>query len=259
MKNNKYKKILISILIIMILIMCYISNKNIEEEKDTAIEVFSEQNIDIEDNLELEKADRKEEKEIDSSIEDWNLILVNKDNLIPEGYNVEVDIIENNLEVDIRIKKYLAQMLNDARSKKLDPIICSAYRSTERQKTLFSNKVKYYKNLGYYQTQAEEKASYWVSIPGTSEHEIGLSVDIVSRSYQILDENQEKTNVQKWLMENCHEYGFILRYPTEKKDITKVNYEPWHYRYVGIENAKFMKEKEFCLEEYIDYLKQFEL
>jgi len=59
-------------------------------------------------------------------------------------------------------------------------------------------------------------------------------------------------------MEHCYEYGFILRYPTDKKDITKINYEPWHYRYVGIKDAMFIKEKEFCLEEYIEFLKEYE-
>ncbi|MCI8383288.1 MAG: M15 family metallopeptidase [Clostridia bacterium] len=83
---------------------------------------------------------------------------------------------------------------------------------------------------------------------------MGLAVDIVSDRYQTLDKKQENTPVQKWLMEHCVDYGFILRYPTYKKDTTKINYEPWHYRYVGVENAKFMQEKNFCLEEYIEYL-----
>lgn len=103
---------------------------------------------------------------------------------------------------------------------------------------------------------AQKEASYWVTLPKTSEHEIGLAVDIVSANYQILNEKQETTAVQKWLMEHCIDYGFVLRYPTDKKEITKINYEPWHYRYVGIENAKFMKENDFCLEEFIEYLKK---
>ena len=73
-----------------------------------------------------------------------------------------------------------------------------------------------------------------------------------------MDEKQEETEVQKWLIENSYKYGFVLRYPTNKKDITMINYEPWHYRYVGVENATYMKENDMCLEEFIDYLKQFE-
>ncbi len=86
--------------------------------------------------------------------------------------------------------------------------------------------------------------------PGTSEHQTGLAVDIVDTSYQLLDEAQEGTAVQKWLMTHCAEYGFILRYPTEKSDLTGVNYEPWHYRYVGEAAAREIMERGLCLEEY---------
>ena len=135
-------------------------------------------------------------------------------------------------------------------------ITISSYRSTSKQKKLFNDKIKEYKNKGYSDEEAYKEASYWVLIPGTSEHETGLSVDIVSIDNQVLDENQEKTKEQKWLMENSYKYGFILRYPTNKKDITGVNYEPWHYRYVGKENALQIKKLNVCLEEYIEILKE---
>lgn len=196
--------------------------------------------------------------EIDSRTTDWNLILVNKENRIPEDYQVELQTVEGKHKVDTRIVEALTQMLTDARKEGLQPYICSSYRTNQTQTTLFNKKVKQYQRLGYSKQQAEEEASYWVTLPKTSEHEVGLSVDIVSKSYQILDEKQENTAVQKWLMENCDKYGFTLRYPTYKKEITRINYEPWHYRYVGIENAKFMKEKDYCLEEYVAYLKEYE-
>ncbi len=196
-----------------------------------------------------------EKPEIDSKVTDWDLILVNKDNKIPEDYQFELQTIEKGNQVDSRIVQAITQMLADARSAGLNPYICSSYRTPETQVDLYNKKVKQYKALGYPQQQAEIEASYWVTYPRTSEHEIGLALDIVSNNYRTLNEEQEKTEVQKWLMENCNKYGFILRYPTDKKDITKINYEPWHYRYVGIENATFMKEKQFCLEEYIEYLK----
>ena len=94
-------------------------------------------------------------------------------------------------------------------------------------------------------------AARWVSRPGTSEHQAGLAVDIVDKSYQLLDEGQEKTEVQKWLMAHCADYGFILRYPTEKSALTGVGYEPWHYRYVGREAAREITEQGLCLEEYL--------
>ena len=87
--------------------------------------------------------------------------------------------------------------------------------------------------------------------PGTSEHQAGLAVDIVSVEYQVLDEGQEDTPLQQWLMAHCWEYGFILRYPTDKSDLTGVGYEPWHYRYVGEEAAKAVTEQGICLEEYL--------
>ena len=197
----------------------------------------------------------KNEPEINSKITDWNLILVNKEHLIPNGYNPEVQMIENGYRVDKRIVEAIEKMLKDARSEGMNPWICSSYRSSETQVKLFQNQVNKYINQGYGSKKAEEMAASWVAIPRTSEHEIGLSLDIVDREYQLLDEEQANRPTQKWLKENCTKYGFILRYEEDKQDKTKVNHEPWHYRYVGIENAKFMKEKEFCLEEFIEYLK----
>lgn len=248
----KIYEILIIVLIISITINIYNFNikKNKTEEIPTSTEPVAENTIDKEQETEQQKL-------LNINITDWNLILINKNNPIPENYEVETIEIEGKWKVDTRIKEALEKMLSDARNEGLEPMICSAYRTSNYQKNLFNNKVKEYKRKGYSQSDAEEQASYWVTIPGTSEHEIGLAVDIVSEDYQTLDKNQENTNVQKWLMEHCYEYGFILRYPTDKKDITKINYEPWHYRYVGIENAMFIKEKGFCLEEYIEFLKEY--
>lgn len=195
-------------------------------------------------------------KEIDSDVTDWNLILVNKNNLVPDNYKFKQEKINEKYEVDTRIKEALEEMLESARKEGLDPLICSAYRTHQYQVQLYNKKVSQYINKGYTQEDAEKEASLWVTTPGTSEHEIGLAVDIVSQKYQILDKNQEDTGVQKWLMEHCYEYGFVLRYPTDKKEITQINYEPWHYRYVGVKDAMFMKEKGFCLEEYIEFLEE---
>lgn len=235
--------VIIAIIIVGILFLKRKDNKPIEESKET----FSSRTNNV-ITVELETP------EINSKITDWNLILVNKDNKIPENYQCELQTIENVHEVDSRIIEPLTQMLTDARKQGLKPFICSSYRTTEKQTALFNQKLNQYKRLGYKGNEAEEKASYWVTLPGTSEHEIGLSVDIVSANYQRLDEKQENTPVQKWLMEHCADYGFVLRYPTHKKEITKINYEPWHYRYVGGDNAKLMNKKGFCLEEYIQFV-----
>lgn len=252
MKQKIYVLLIVLIIIFIIInIHDFYKNKNIKEEIEVSSEPVKENEIENENTI-------HKEKPIDSNTLDWNLILVNKDNPIPEDYKVETVKVEGRWEVDIRIKESLEQMIKDARKEGLDPIICSAYRTPNYQKNLFNKKVTEYKRKGYSQKNAEEQAALWVTIPGTSEHEIGLSVDIVGRNYQILDEKQEDTAIQKWLMEHCYEYGFILRYPTDKKDITKINYEPWHYRYVGIKDAMYIKEKGFCLEEYIEFLKEYE-
>lgn len=104
---------------------------------------------------------------------------------------------------------------------------------------------------GYTRDMAESYASMWVAIPGTSEHHTGLAFDIVASDYVVLDSSQATTRVQQWLMENCHNYGFILRYPEDKVNITGINYEPWHYRYVGVEAATYIMEHGICLEEYL--------
>ena len=258
-KKGRIKTIIFVLAIILFIIALFIfviilnqKNREIQEKAIETISVSNSEEINENENVTIiEKT-----PEISSKTTDWDLILVNKENRIPDNYNYELDYIESGNRVDSRIKSAVTQMLADARKEGLQPYICSSYRTHNTQQKLFNKKVNKYKKLGYTQEDAEYEASYWVAIPGTSEHEIGLALDIVSKNFQVLDKRQEDTDVQKWLMEHCIEYGFILRYPTEKKEITKINYEPWHYRYVGIENAKFMKEKNFCLEEYIQYLKE---
>ena len=251
--------IVIMILVVLILTIVY---KYIAYKKEVQASLETSVNVEeLYNTTKTEEADingEENEKDVDSNISDWELLLVNKNYKIPEGYSVELEEVEKTHKVDKRITESLKQMLSDARKEGLSPIICSSYRTNAKQQKLYNNKVTQYKKWGYSSEEAKELASYWVAIPGTGEHETGLAVDIVSKEYQILDEKQEQTDVQKWLIENSYKYGFILRYPTNKKDITMINYEPWHYRYVGIDNATYMKEQDMCLEEYIDYLKQFE-
>lgn len=256
-----YANICIVIMILVVLILT-IAYKYIAYKKEVQVSLETSANIEeLYNTTKPEEADINEEenkKDIDSNTSDWELLLVNKNHKVPDGYSVELEEVESTHKVDKRIADSLEQMLTDARKEGLSPIICSSYRTNAKQQKLYNNKVTEYRRWGYSSEEAKELASYWVAIPGTGEHETGLAVDIVSKEYQILDEKQEQTDVQKWLIENSYKYGFILRYPTDKKDITMINYEPWHYRYVGIDNATYMKEQDMCLEEYIDYLKQFE-
>lgn len=226
------------LLIISIILMVKVNTKSIMTSSEIMEEITKnefEENSTSDEKININEINK-------NSANDWNLVLVNKDNPIPENYSVNTVKIEDNFEVDEKIKESTEKMLADARASGINPEICSAYRSTEYQTTLYNNKINEYLRKGFNREQATEQASKWVTTPGTSEHEIGLSLDIIDNSYQILDENQENTPVQKWLMEHCYEYGFILRYPTEKRDITKINYEPWHYRYVGVKDAMIIKE-----------------
>lgn len=187
---------------------------------------------------------------------DWNLVLVNYKYPIKSGYVPEMRVVDGRsiFTFDTRAADALEKMLNDCRADGLDPLICSAYRTQELQEQLFSNQVNSYTSRGYSYEEAVELAKKSVAYPGTSEHQLGLAVDIVSLHYQILDEGQLKTAEQQWLMNNCWKYGFILRYPSEKTDITGVIFEPWHYRYVGIEAAKEITEQGITLEEYLGFV-----
>ena len=186
--------------------------------------------------------------------DDWNLILVNGDHPLPEDFQIPaLTQLRNNHAIDQRAYPALQRMMDDCRAEGLEPTICSSYRSWEKQEELFQRKVQSCLPQAGSLEEAEEQAAVWVARPGTSEHQAGLAVDIVDKSYQLLDEGQEKTAVQQWLMEHCAEYGFILRYPTEKSALTGVGYEPWHYRYVGEEAAGEIMRQGLCLEEYLGY------
>ena len=193
-----------------------------------------------------------QDKERDVSQDGWNLLLVNRNHPLPEDFQVpSFTQLVNGHSIDQRVYPALQRMMDDCRAAGLSPTICSSYRSWAKQEELFEKKVQSCLSEAASRKGAEELAAQWVARPGTSEHQAGLAVDIVDKSYQLLDEGQEDTAVQQWLMEHCAEYGFILRYPTEKSTITGVGYEPWHYRYVGEEAAGEIMGQGLCLEEYL--------
>lgn len=182
----------------------------------------------------------------------WNLILVNPWNEIPEDYSVELYTLDSGHQVDQRCATDLEEMLEACREAGLRPVVCSSYRTQQTQQNLYENKVQRVMNEGYGYDDALVEAAKVVAVPGTSEHQLGLALDIVDKRYQVLDEAQENTDVQIWLMEHSWEYGFILRYPNDKTAVTGIIYEPWHYRYVGREAAREIYESGLCLEEYLE-------
>lgn len=183
--------------------------------------------------------------------DDWRLTLVNPWHALPEGYAPELADVENGYQVDARCAAALENMLAGCRAAGLSPLLCSAYRTQEKQASLYNNLVNKLIARGCSQEEAQAKAGTEVALPGTSEHQLGLAVDIVDLNHQVLDHTQEDTAVQQWLMAHCWEYGFILRYPADKSEITGIIYEPWHYRYVGEEYALALRDAGLCLEEFL--------
>lgn len=177
--------------------------------------------------------------------EEWNLIVVNRWNELPEDYDVELTELSNGQMVDSRIYPYLQEMFDAGRTEGVYPVVREGYRTAEEQQDILDDKIQSYINQGYSQVKAERTAKEWVALPGTSEHQLGIAVDINADKSKCSNED-----VYEWLAENAYKYGFVLRYPPGKQKITGTSYEPWHYRYVGEEAAKEIYEREICLEEY---------
>lgn len=183
---------------------------------------------------------------------EWNLILVNSSHKLDEAYAESIPLtqLKNGQSIDSRCYPELQQMMDDCRAQGYSPIICSSYRTHEKQQELFEQQVQVYRNDGMDRKAAEAKTAKSVAVPGTSEHELGLAVDITDVAEQRIVSGMEEQPVQQWLMKNCWKYGFILRYPEDKAEITGIVYEPWHYRYVGKEAAKYIYQNGITLEEY---------
>jgi len=185
---------------------------------------------------------------------DWNLLLVNKQHTIPEDYEFTLGTIKGSMRCDERIIEPLTQMFAGAKEDGVNLIVCSPYRDMARQEYLFDRKVKSFIRTGMSYVDAYKKASITVTVPGASEHQIGLAVDIISDTYSALDIGFADTPAGQWLAEHSWEYGFILRYPLGKEEITGIQYEPWHFRYVGVEAAKQITEEGITLEEFVENL-----
>ena len=178
--------------------------------------------------------------------ESWKLLLVNKDHPLPKDYQVELKALRNGHQVDVRIYPELQQMFDDARAAGIYPLINESYRSAQRQQQIMDSYVANYQAQGMSREEAEKKARTLVAEPGTSEHELGLALDIIN------EQGGDDTPVWNWLRDNCWRYGFILRYPADKEAVTGIRYEPWHFRYVGREAAREIMEQGLCLEEYLE-------
>ncbi|MDL2301241.1 M15 family metallopeptidase [Lachnospiraceae bacterium OttesenSCG-928-D06] len=197
-----------------------------------------------------ERDNKREEEDVSFTRDDWRLILINKQHPIPEDYTFTLGTITGSMKCDERIIDDLLAMLQGAKNDGVQLIICSPYRDMERQVTLFNRKINRYMNMGMSYMDAYKLSSQSVTVPGASEHQIGLALDIVTDYYTSLEVGFGETEAGIWLEENCAEYGFILRYPEGKEYITGIQYEPWHFRYVGVDAARVIMESGITLEEF---------
>lgn len=184
-------------------------------------------------------------------ITSWELRLVNADNLLTKDFIPDVSGVEDGQYFDTRAVEALKSFVAGAREAGLSVYVTSSYRSYATQEHLFNNKVNQYTYSEGSYDAAVEKARTIVAYPGSSEHQTGLAADIVDQYYEYMNESLADTALSKWMKENCARYGFILRFPEDKQDITGIMFEPWHFRYVGVEAATYIMEKGLCLEEFV--------
>lgn len=246
---------------LFVIIMCVaaagIFNVVRAKQKDKAEQTYAEQMAEQENQAAREGNDQDSGLKLadEEEKDQWYLKLVNAKNPmsqedVPEVATETVD--SNGYQVDARIIDDIQAMFDAARAAGRNPVICSAFRSWDTQEYLYQNKIeRVMAEEGLSEEDARKEAGTVVAVPGTSEHQVGLALDIVSSEYMNLDDKQMETEDQQWLMENSWKYGFILRYPLNKSDITGIIFEPWHYRYVGKEAAKEIYEQDITLEEYL--------
>ncbi len=180
----------------------------------------------------------------DIDITSWEYVLANQDHLLDQNFVPEVTALENGQYFDSRAVDAMKEFIAGARAEGLSVYLSSSYRSYATQQYLFNNKVAQYGG-------DREAAARIVAIPGTSEHQTGLAADIVDQYYQYMNESLADTELSKWMKAHCAEYGFILRFPEDKQEITGIMFEPWHFRYVGKEAAAYIMENGLCLEEFV--------
>ena len=193
-------------------------------------------------------------------LDDPRMILVNRTHRITEDYPVETKECGSATAINKTLQTEAAEaflsMQAAAAKDGVDVRMQSGYRSVSYQKKLYDNKTQYYRNKGLSEAAAREKAAAIVNPPGYSEHNCGLAADLNSPEHTTLDTGFADTAAFRWLCENAEQYGFILRYPKEAESVTGITYEPWHWRYVGPENAALLNQSGLCLEDAIAVLQR---
>lgn len=236
--------------------------KEVREECKTTENKLKKENEQLQAEAEKAKVQPSSEaiakenaEKLASNDDDWSLVLINSESPLDTSYAPSLTKITDEYSVDSRIADDTKKMFQDAADAEMSLNIVSAYCDNETLKESFNNEMLNWIYQGEAPLDAYDKTKQSVALPGTSEHATGLAMDITSSDYLGTDDEEENTDEAKWLKANCANYGYILRYPAEKSDITGVGYEPWHFRYVGKTAAKEIMEQGITLEEYLEQQK----
>lgn len=230
-------------------------------QQDSSISTHSEE-LQVSSEAAADEAESKAIVTPLASPADWNLVLVNRENQLAEEIPMEFYLTESGYQIDSRIQDPYSQLMEAGKAAGMDLTMVSGYRSIEQQQANYDVNYQNFLASGLSEEEARTKTEEYIALPHASEHTTGLAVDITSTALANQEGNSgllpdlENYPEGLWLKENAPKFGFILRYPKAKEAITGINFEPWHFRYVGIENAMYMTEKNLTLEEYIAILKQ---
>lgn len=241
-------------------------NENETNSPDNVVEEPSNQDSEnASDGVDSEPIELSEEEILaqklpaTAKIEDWNLLLVNPWQALPEDFKLNLVTVNNDQQIDTRIMEDWDSWYNAALDAGHRLFFASGYRSVDRQRTNFNNTYEGYLNEGYSEDEAFGKTKEYLTEPGHSEHHTGLALDLIDEEWvnagRRLEPDYDTQASQQWLVSTMSDYGFILRYPKGKEDITGIQYESWHFRYVGQDHARFMKEHNLVLEEYIELIR----
>lgn len=250
---------------VLLLSACSVDPNEPAEEPEQSEESLEETGVT--EPTETEKAEEPTEQERmiedlpeSANLDEWNLILVNPWQALPEDFSPNLVEVDNEQRIDARIEEAWYNWKQAALEAGHRLFFASGYRSIELQEANFNRTVQENINAGLSEQESVNKAKEYLTEPGHSEHHTGLALDIVDEEWIVagkgLIPEYATQESQQWLVETMQDYGFILRYPKGKEDITGIQYEPWHFRYVGENHAKFMIEHDLVLEEYIELIAQ---
>lgn len=225
--------IFLGLFIAAILLMYFVPNSS--RRLETAQACYSEDGLSVIDNS-------------------WAYFLINEEFPLSEGYEPELALVQGTFMMDERAAEYAVAMLEAAKADGVDLCVVSAYRSIQKQKENLEAYTDRLINEGMNEDDARKAALTEIAEPGTSEHNAGLALDILTydwwENHDDVTADFENTEEFLWLHANAHKYGFILRYPKEWENVTGYTYEPWHYRFVGVYYAEKIRESGLPFEYY---------